>query len=138
MILPAKPLKLRFSIRALLALTTLLALFLAYYLNWIRQRRAAIDSGLVTIRAHTAQPWMQLPRAPQPSRILQLFGEETYAALWVNEKAGDDLAAVAALFPEANLRRRDTSRRNLLSHPTPKIKAAKLANPQGPPSRYGN
>ena len=137
MILPAKPLKLRFSIRALLALMTLLALFLAYHLNWIRQRRAAIDSGVVTIRAHVAQPWMQLPRAPQPSRILQLFGEETYAALWVNEKAGEDLAAMASLFPEANLRKRYRQNAPSLNYDRPEIKAAEQAYPQGPPSRYG-
>lgn len=45
MILPAKPMKLRFSIRALLLLMTALALFFGYHLNWIRQRRAAIVSG---------------------------------------------------------------------------------------------
>ncbi|WP_152099018.1 hypothetical protein [Lacipirellula parvula] len=128
----------RFSIRALLALMTLLALFLAYHLNWIRQRRAAIDSGVVTVRAHVAQPWMQLPRAPRPSRILRLFGEETYAALWVNEKAGDDLAAMAALFPEANLRKRYRRNSPSLSYRRPEIKAVKMANPQRSPSRYGN
>lgn len=130
--------RVRFSTRALLALMTLFALFFAYHLNWIRQRRAAIDTGLVTVRAHVAQPWMQLPPAPQPSRMLRLFGEETYAALWVHEKAGEDLAVIAALFPEANLRRRDTARRNLLSHPAPEIKAAKQAKSQRPQSRYGN
>lgn len=129
MILPAKPFKLRFTIRALLVLMTLFALVLAYHLNWIRQRRAAFSSGLVTVRAHTAQYWMQLPLAPDLPAMLMLFGEQPYAALWVNEKAGEDMTALASLFPEANLRRRDSSRRNLFSHSTPEIKAAKLANP---------
>lgn len=42
MILPAK---LRFSIRALLVVMTLLALFLGYHLSWIHQRRAVLASS---------------------------------------------------------------------------------------------
>ncbi|WP_428304034.1 hypothetical protein [Lacipirellula sp.] len=92
MILPAKPFKLRFSIRAMLVVMTLLALWCGYGMNWIRQRREFMDSDIMTgIGGHT--------RAPG---LLFLLGERGYSILHVDFEEGDPkIGRIQALFPEA-------------------------------------
>lgn len=75
MITLAKPIKLRFSLHAvLLAMTLLVVLFssltsfLSYHFNWIRQRHAYIASGEV-------MPLIQPPVLAEAPGVLPLFGE---------------------------------------------------------------
>jgi hypothetical protein len=95
MIIPAKPFKLRFSIRAILVMMTLLAIlcgWCGYSMNWIRQRREFIDSDLMNGRG-------DYTRAPG---LLFLFGEPGYGQLHVDLEDGDpEIERIRAIFPEA-------------------------------------
>lgn len=92
-------LKPRYSLRAILVLMTLLALWCAYSMNWIRQRRAAIEDGWVIPVGGPAgeEPW-----APG---WLWMFGEPGYKHLWI-VPAGPDIKdrfqEAALLFPESH------------------------------------
>lgn len=91
-------LKPRFSIRTMLVLMTLLAMFLAYHLNWIRQRQQLIDSGLATptIRGMLTTDVRQAPG------LLPLFGAQGYFRVQVDLGHDDpEMARVRGLFPEA-------------------------------------
>jgi len=82
----------RFTIRAILVLMTLLAVWCAYSVNWIRQRRALIESELTTGRG-------DYTRAPG---LLFLFGEPGYSDLHIDLEEGDPgIAPIRAIFPEA-------------------------------------
>lgn len=96
MILPAKPFKLRFSIRAILVVMTLLALWCGYSMNWIRQRREVMASGVVSPHSRG--------RAVSAPQLLGLFGEAGYARLKVNLQFNDpEFSRTQSLFPEAVL-----------------------------------
>jgi hypothetical protein len=107
--------RLRFSLRALLVMTTLAAVSLGYQLHWIRQRRAMIASGVIMPIIGSPKPQ---PRAPG---LLFLFGEPGYVALTLcmpgdadRQRGGyvtplrpasmsdETYAQVQALFPEAD------------------------------------
>ena len=91
-------LKPRFSIRTMLVLTTLLAIFLAYHLNWIRQREQLINSGFATPAIRGMMPW-DTRRAPG---LLFLFGVQGYFRVQVDLKHDDPgMARVQSVFPEA-------------------------------------
>lgn len=89
---------LRFSIRAILVLMTLFAIFLWYHIDWISKRRAAFDAFVV------GDPFDEPVPAPA---LLKLFGAKGYKKLWV---AGDawfqesERDRLRALFPEARLK----------------------------------
>ena len=96
MTLPALTPRFRFTIRALLVLMTLLAIWLGYSMNWIRQRRQLIESGVVTPYipsngAHTVTPgW------------LGILGERGYTHLMIDVPHGNaEFHRIQALFPEA-------------------------------------
>ena len=85
----------RFSLRAMLVVTTLLALFLGYYLTWIHQRRTAREQEFVTDISKTES---------QAPRLLSLLGERGHQALLfspTHEMTGDDRDRLRSLFPEA-------------------------------------
>ncbi|QDT76012.1 hypothetical protein I41_52570 [Lacipirellula limnantheis] len=86
----------RFTIRALLVLMTLLALWCAYSMNWIRQRRELVRSGVVkpamtSKGLHAVTPgW------------LGMFGEPGYFSLMVDAPHGSpEFDRIQALFSEA-------------------------------------
>ena len=87
----------------MLVVWTLVAIFLAYYLNWRYERRAAIEDGWI---AEVHNYWTpDDPYIAAPS-LLGLFGEHGYSRLTVILGSDDDprLSAAASLFPEASLR----------------------------------
>lgn len=88
----------RFSLRMLLALTSLVAIVLWYHLHWIDQRREALRTGDVTLVKFHTQPI----RAPG---LLPLFGERGYSLVVAIAYQGEDWRpkerAAARLFPEA-------------------------------------
>ena len=88
--------RLRFSIRAMLVATTLLCLWCASSMNWIRQRRAAIASGCVTVLEGRAE---DVPSAP---RLLWLFGEAGHFGILVDAPTDEETASAVALFPEVD------------------------------------
>lgn len=95
----------RFTLRALLIVTTLLCIGMWIHLHWINQRRAAIASGHVT-----AVPILDSAGvAAHPPWLLGLFGEPGHPLLIVH--GYDDAqwrqaeARLTRLFPEAEIRR---------------------------------
>lgn len=89
----------RYSIRALLVLMTLFALFFWYHISWIRQRHAAVSEGWIELRP---DPTRSAPRAPG---LLWLFGEPGYTDVEV--RGGYELPqrrfAAFKLFPESSI-----------------------------------
>lgn len=94
----------RFTMRAMLVVTTLLCLAMAYQLNWIRHRRAALADGEVT----AVQILDDAGDLVQPPGILSYFGERGQPLLIVHGREGDawlrQRARLARLFPEAEIR----------------------------------
>ncbi|MBL9161435.1 MAG: hypothetical protein JNL18_01705 [Planctomycetaceae bacterium] len=91
--------KLRFSIRAVIVLTALFAIWLTYSMNWIRQRRELYDSPIITGRGHYT-------RAPG---LLFLLGEPGYSDLHVDFEEGDrEINRIRAIFPESQCHGYDT------------------------------
>ncbi|MBL9165911.1 MAG: hypothetical protein JNL18_24520 [Planctomycetaceae bacterium] len=95
----------RFTLRALLIVTTLLCIGMWSHLHWINERRAAIASGHVT-----AVPILDSAGvAAHPPWLLGLFGEPGHPLLIVH--GYDDAqwrqaeARLTGLFPEAEIRR---------------------------------
>lgn len=99
---------LQFGLRGLLVGVTVLAVFAAYYGNWIRHRHAIIDGD--NWAAYEGDP---LPHAPG---LLWAFGQKGYLimrrAILVNdpddpserpEGIDEELQAVHRLFPEATI-----------------------------------
>ena len=95
----------RFTLRALLIVTTLLCIGMWIHLHWINERRAAIASGHVTAvpildsaGVETDPPW-----------LLGLFGEPGHALLIVHgydeAQWQQEESRLARLFPEAEIRR---------------------------------
>lgn len=114
MILPAKPFKLRFSIRSILVMMTLFAIFLCYHLMWIQQRhyeRAEFEqyraakkdvAGREVMHKHPAVLAIASGRLPL---LLKLFGESPQTVIeknWMDEStwAGEH-DRLEAMFPEA-------------------------------------
>lgn len=96
MIIPAKPMKLRYTLRAILVAMTLLALWCAYSINWIRQRRAAIEDHLVFPIMFDGSEEQEAPG------LLWMFGEKGYHQLVVNGlDDGPEVNRMRAIFPEA-------------------------------------
>jgi len=89
-------LRFRYSLRALLVLMTAFALFLGYHLNWIHQRRAAIDSGSLLAVEYSGD------LSPPGPGLLWLFNERGYDTVFVPNDSEDTLKRARALFPEAN------------------------------------
>lgn len=89
-------LRFRYSLRALLVLMTLLALFFWYHVDWIKQRRAAIDSGYVLAVEYSGDI------SPPGPGLLWLFKERGYDTVFVPNDSEDTLKWARALFPEAN------------------------------------
>jgi hypothetical protein len=86
----------------MLVLMTLLAIWCAYSINWIRQRRELISSKVV-------QPFelrMDLGAAPGAPALLFLFGEPGYLRLMstVSEEE-PEFERIRSLFPEAKITR---------------------------------
>lgn len=96
----------RFSIRALLVVMTLLALFFGYHLSWIHQRRAVLASsgyGELT-EVQLAPPNTIVLHAPQAPGLLWMFGEEGYSFVRIDALAGSrEYQRVSALFPESTV-----------------------------------
>lgn len=81
----------------MLVAMTVLAVFLWYHVNWIQQRRAALEDGWI---AEYSTATLPTPSAPG---LLWLFGEQGYSYLIVDATAEHPAAAAEAspLFPEA-------------------------------------
>lgn len=94
----------RFTLRAMLVVTTLLCLAMAYQLHWIRQRHAALADDKLTAVQILGDAG-ELAEAPWS---LQYFGEQGQPLLIVHGREGDAWLAerkrLARLFPEAEIR----------------------------------
>ena len=104
-----KPRWLRYSTRTLLVAVTVFCVWFAYSVNWIRERKGAIDN--VKVYAPSVEPVPdfepsyvepRLVERPSAPGLLWLFGETGVALILVN---GDNTAAkvrdLQRLFPEA-------------------------------------
>ncbi len=88
----------RFSIRAMLVVTTLCALFCGYHIIWMQQRRAAFETGWVM---HGDSSRRRVPAAPG---FLWLFGEKGHFCIVIaNTPSNEELGMVQALFSEAEI-----------------------------------
>ena len=90
--------RLRFTLRVALAFTAIVAIVTWRQSEWIKQRRAALDAGLV---AAESTPLSPQPRAPG---LLWLIGEDGYAVISISHFPGGngaDYDRLASLFPEA-------------------------------------
>lgn len=99
----ARP-RFRFTLRAMLVATTLVCLALAYQLNWIRQRRAALSDGKIT----AVQILSELGELAQAPGVLRYFGEQGQPLIIVHARNAEEWSAererLARLFPEAEIR----------------------------------
>ena len=89
----------RFTLRALLMTTTLLALFSWYHLDWIQQRRTVLESGAVSaLESHDS---FHRPTAPG---LLWMFGEVGYQTISINgDSSREEAEQLHALFPEGQI-----------------------------------
>ena len=86
----------RYSLRALLVLMTALACFLWYHINWIQQRRAAIEDHLVFSIMFDGVGEQAAPG------LLWMFGEKGHHQLVViGLDDGPEVNRMRAIFPEA-------------------------------------
>ena len=96
----------RFSIRALLVVMTLFALFFGYHLSWIHQRRAVLASsgyGELT-PVQLAPPDTIVLHTPQAPGLLWVFGEEGYSFVRIDARIeSQEYQRVRALFPESTV-----------------------------------
>jgi len=99
----------RFSVRTLLVLVGLVALLLGWIgfeLNWIRERRAAIESGEVGVII-SASLW--IPHSPHPPPWhLRLFGAQEiwgFGLLTAPDATDAELNRMRRLFPEFTVER---------------------------------
>ena len=114
--------RLRFSLRTLLIVVTVLSCWLGYHLNWIRQRNQALRDTQVA-NADTAKDFSGFLGSGEPGRPiapswLYLFGERgvTSINIWMTADQEADRKKVEEfrrLFPE--------SRVELTPLPTPVI-----------------
>lgn len=76
---------------------TLFAIWCAYSIHWIRQRRQAIASGFVRVVDYPDE----LPTiAPA---LLWLFGEAGCEGIWINDRSEDRWKEAITLFPEGEV-----------------------------------
>jgi hypothetical protein len=89
----------RYSLRTLLALVTVLLVWLGYYVNWMHQRRQALEMPHNTWRRWPPES-VDLPLG------LLLVGDRPIEGLDLPAGASDEqLALMQKLFPEADVRR---------------------------------
>lgn len=92
---PIRP-RFRFGLRTLFTVVTLFACWLAYQINWIRQRHEFVTRRPPYYPARTEDPNFNPVRAPFP---LFLFGEPGY---WLVAPMNEREQAVGRkIFPEA-------------------------------------
>ncbi len=96
---------LRFSLRTLFLVLTVVGCWLGYELNWIRLRHAALATGIVETEPFPRFFTSQATAAPGH---LWLFGETGYPDLWIQLSEDDPtqaeeelVAALQELFPES-------------------------------------
>ena len=91
--------RLRFGLRTLFVLVTIVACWLGYSMNWIHQRREALASGTMQVSGPDVALFFP-PRAPGG---LWLFGEKgEYEIIVPSNDEGDGQRAIR-LFPEARV-----------------------------------
>jgi hypothetical protein len=89
----------RYSLRALLALMTLFALFFWYHINWIQRRRAATSYAGVT-----ANPSSDSFHPPPAPGLLWMFGEQGYQSVSISSQDRQwEAEQLRALFPESDV-----------------------------------
>lgn len=92
-------LKPRFTVRAMLVLMALFALFFWYHINWIEQRRASLARE--NIKSFRNMPDEEQPSAPG---MLWLFGESGYGNIAIeNRDDSVDVERLQSLFPESGV-----------------------------------
>ena len=90
---------LRYSLRTLLAVVTVLLVWLGYYVNWKHQRRQALE-----LPHNTWHHWP--PESVDLPLGLLVVGEKPVEGLDLPASASDEqLARVQKFFPEADVRR---------------------------------
>jgi hypothetical protein len=91
--------KLRFSLRTLLLLVTVLLVWLGYYVNWKHQRRQALE-----LPHNFWRRWP--PESVEMPFGLLLVGDEPREGIDLPPSTSDEqLAQMQKLFPEAEVRR---------------------------------
>ena len=90
--------RLRFSLRTLFVVLTVLCIWLGYSLNWIKERRELI--GYPYPSNDTAGPGAVQPRAPG---LLWILGERGVAVLLINADDKEFESRARRLFPEAEI-----------------------------------
>ena len=85
----------RFSLRTLFAVVTLFGCWLGYELNWIRQRREAIQAGIAVPHTFAAQQII-----PEPPLGFRWLGEDGERHLFA---AASQFDRICQLFPESEV-----------------------------------
>lgn len=88
----------RFTLRAMLLATTVVALFFWYHVSWVNQRRHLLANGSVSVFSD---------ESIQPPTPLRFFGESGYSKLWVHSDlwhSDAERERLRRLFPESEFR----------------------------------
>jgi hypothetical protein len=89
----------RFSLRTMLVLVTVVCIYLAWAMNWIRQRREFLSRPGVIAMLHAGAP-----PAPMPLHVL---GENGVSYLWIlngfRKVPPETIDTAEGLFPESEI-----------------------------------
>jgi hypothetical protein len=88
---------LRFSLRTIFLLVTLLCIYLGWAMNWKRQRQNFLDREGVTF---AARRWDSDPTWPAPMALRPL-GASGYYNIMIDTGGEREVMEAAALFPES-------------------------------------
>ena len=100
-VLPARRRWIRYSLRTLFVLVTLVCVYLGWAMNWIRQRREFLNRHDVTSYISYVSYAYSSNRAPAPLRLL---GEEGIGLLFFSG-SDEEMKEAERLFPEAKVSR---------------------------------
>ena len=103
-VLPIPPHRFRFGLRTMFVVVTVVAVlcaWVAYSLNWIRERHHAIATGEVkVVRQNVRYSFLILTPVPRAPAGLWMFGEHGNRELLVDENMAEK---AHRLFPEATI-----------------------------------
>lgn len=93
---PIRRRRFRYSLRTIFVAMAVVAIFVAYHVNWIRQRREFLKIEDVWDFSGGFRG-----RPPAPG-LLWMFGEKGIQHLVIGQSSDADLSVAESLFPEAN------------------------------------
>ena len=102
---PTPPRRFRFGLRTLFAVVTVVSMWVAYHVNWIRQRHeAAAGDDVRVLYDDSTNPFRDDKTPPNTTRApwsLRLLGERGVLIIGVSSRR--DVERIHQLFPEAKV-----------------------------------